>query len=41
VEAGPWTKGQISLGEGAPVGGGGQLAEYREQAQVDALQDLL
>jgi hypothetical protein len=41
VEAGPWTKGQISLGEGAPVGGGGQLAEYREQAQVDALQDRL
>ncbi len=25
------------LGDGAPVGGGGQLAEYREQAEVDAL----
>ncbi len=27
------------LGDGAPVGGGGQLAEYREQAEVDALED--
>jgi hypothetical protein len=27
------------LGDGAPVGGGGELAEYREQAQVDALKD--
>src|SRR5580693_10704634 len=27
------------LGDGAPVGGGGQLAEHREQAEVDALED--
>ena len=27
------------LGDGAPVGGGGQLAEDGEQAEVDALED--
>src|ERR1700722_4047135 len=27
------------LDDGAPVGGGGQFAEYREEAEVDALED--
>ena len=38
VEAGP-DEGPDLLGDGAPVRGGGQLAEYRKQAQVDALED--
>ena len=29
------------LGDGAPVGRGGQFAEYREQAEVDAPEDHL
>src|SRR2546430_6491653 len=30
-------EGPYFLGDGAPVGGGGQLAEHREQPEVDAL----